>query len=90
MLKNFLCPNCKKENPPQNKNCFYCGTPLGVMGAYNSFCPNGHRRVPNDRFCGECGCPLPPICPNCGRSIDTYSRYCPGCSYFCGGGREGL
>jgi len=91
MQKNFLCPNCKRENTPQAVNCVYCGALLGVMGSFNALCPYCQwPRQPYHRFCGNCGQPLQPMCPNCGNYIDKDSRYCPKCSFFCGGGREGL
>jgi predicted amidophosphoribosyltransferase len=91
MQKNFLCPGCKRENTSEASNCVYCGTQLGVMGALSSRCPICQwPRVPYDRFCGNCGRPLQPICPNCGNNISKDSRYCPKCSFFCGTGREGL
>ncbi len=91
MQKNFLCPNCKRENTPQAVNCVYCGALLGVMGSFNARCPYCQwPRQPHHRFCGNCGQPLQPMCPNCGNYIDKDSRYCPKCSFFCGGGREGL
>lgn len=91
MQKNFLCPNCKRENTSQAVNCAYCGALLGVMGSFNAHCPHCRwPRQPSHRFCGNCGQPLQPMCPNCGNYIDKDSRYCPKCSFFCGGGREGL
>ncbi|MGA2157600.1 MAG: zinc ribbon domain-containing protein [Dehalococcoidia bacterium] len=91
MQQNFLCPNCWKENTAGSLHCSSCGTRLGNVGAAGSQCPSCHwQRIPFDRFCGNCGKPLPPICPNCGNSISKDSRYCPKCSFFCGGGREAL
>jgi predicted amidophosphoribosyltransferase len=93
MQQNFLCPNCWKENTAVSTQCRFCGTQLGVEGSLRSHCPEpacGWPRVPYDRFCGNCGKPLAPICPNCGNSLAKDSRYCPKCSFFCGGGREGL
>ncbi len=93
MQQNFLCPICWKENMAGNTICGYCHTQLGTLGAVNSNCPHPNcrwPRVPFDRFCGNCGSPLQPICPNCGNNLSKDSRYCPRCSFFCGGGREGL
>jgi len=93
MQQNFLCPICWKENTAGSTVCSYCHSQLGLLGAINSWCaqPGCHwPRVPYDRFCGNCGQPLQPICPNCGNNISRDSRYCPKCSFFCGGGREGL
>jgi predicted amidophosphoribosyltransferase len=91
MQKNFLCPGCKRENTSEALKCAFCGMQLGVMGALSSRCPACQwQRVPYDRFCGNCGRPLQPICPNCGNIISKDSRYCPKCSFFCGSGREGL
>lgn len=91
MQKNYLCPNCWKENTAANASCRFCGAQLGTLGAIQSKCPECRwPRVPFDKFCGNCGKPLQPICPNCGNNISKDSRYCPRCSFFCGGGREGL
>lgn len=93
MQQNFLCPNCWKENTASSTQCRYCRTQLGAIGSLNSRCSEstcGWPRVPYDRFCGNCGRPLPPICPNCGNALAKDSRYCPKCSFFCGGGRERL
>ena len=93
MQQNFLCPVCWKENTADSTVCNNCHTALGLMGAIHSRCPQpgcNWPRVPYDRFCGNCGWPLQPICPNCGNNISKDSRYCPKCSFFCGGGREGL
>ncbi|MGD0854532.1 MAG: zinc ribbon domain-containing protein [Dehalococcoidia bacterium] len=91
MQKNFLCPGCWKENMSESIQCRFCGGQLGVLGALQTKCPSCQwPRVPYDKFCGNCGKPLQPICPNCGNNISKDSRYCPKCSFFCGGGREGL
>ena len=91
MQKNYLCPVCWKENTADTVQCKYCGAEMGKQGSLQSQCALCQwPRVPFDRFCGNCGQPLPPICPNCGNAISKDSRYCPKCSFFCGGGREGL
>ena len=93
MQQNFLCPVCWKENTAGSTVCTNGHTGLGVIGALRSRCPQPYcnwPRVPYDRFCGNCGWPLQPICPNCGNNLSRDSRYCPKCSFFCGGGREGL
>lgn len=91
MQQNFLCPNCRKENRPASIQCQYCGAPLGRLGVINARCPSCQQpRVPGDRFCGQCGQALDPICPNCGNIVSRDSRYCPKCSFFCGGGRESV
>lgn len=93
MQQNFLCPNCWKENTATSTQCRYCGAQLGRLGTQNARCPDpacSWPRVPNDRYCGNCGKPVQPMCPNCGNVLAKDSRYCTRCSFFCGGGREGL
>ena len=93
MQQNFLCPACWKENTAGSIQCKHCGAPLGIFGTQGQICPNSDcrwPRKPSDLFCGNCGMYLPPICSNCGNTVKQDSRYCPRCSYFCGGGRQGL
>src|SRR5262245_5622075 len=47
------CPNCGKENPPEQKFCGECGGRLG------SVCPSCQaENPPENKFCGECGASL--------------------------------
>jgi len=49
------CPNCGRENQPNQKFCGECGTRL------TSTCPNcGTANQPGQKFCGECGAALTP------------------------------
>ncbi len=44
------CPNCQTDNPPENRFCEQCGTPLEAR------CPQCGATVrPGARFCGACG-----------------------------------
>lgn len=84
---NFLCPVCHRENRAENKECT-CGTPLGILGSRGKRCPIcGWNRIPNAKFCGDFGHPLPPLCDNCGFDISKDSRYCPRCGFLTNGGR---
>ena len=33
------------------------------------------------KFCGECGAPLTPACPNCGSHVSATANYCPECAH---------
>jgi len=49
------CPTCGHDNPPGQRFCGECGTPLA------SLCSScGASNPPGQRFCGECGTPLNP------------------------------
>ncbi len=51
--KVTICPNCGKENQPENKFCDGCGTPLYKI------CPAcGAKQEADDSFCGNCGAKL--------------------------------
>jgi predicted ATPase/class 3 adenylate cyclase len=50
-----LCSACRSENPPGQRFCGECGTPLV------SACPScGRSNPPGQKFCGECGSKLLP------------------------------
>jgi class 3 adenylate cyclase/tetratricopeptide (TPR) repeat protein len=49
------CSRCQHENPPAQKFCGECGTPLPRAC---SAC--GSTNLPGQKFCGECGAPLTP------------------------------
>jgi class 3 adenylate cyclase/tetratricopeptide (TPR) repeat protein len=49
------CANCQTDNPPENRFCEQCGTPLEAR------CPQCGATVrPGARFCGACGNRLEP------------------------------
>jgi len=51
--KVTICPNCGKENQPENKFCDGCGTPLYKI------CPVcGAKQEADDSYCGNCGAKL--------------------------------
>jgi predicted ATPase/class 3 adenylate cyclase len=44
------------------------------------FCPNcGHQNRRSNRFCGQCGNPLPLMCPACGAANPVGNRFCGAC-----------
>src|SRR5499426_4526379 len=46
----MLCPSCRTDNPPANRFCDQCGTPLEAR------CPRCNAEVrAGARFCGACG-----------------------------------
>jgi len=47
------CRSCGADNPPGQKFCGECGTPLAALC---SAC--GAENLPGQKFCGECGSPL--------------------------------
>ncbi len=54
MQQQIVCPVCGSANPPGQKFCLSCGSPL------NAVCPNcGASINPGDKFCGNCGAQLP-------------------------------
>ena len=43
-------------------------------------CPNCSARVPNGKFCTECGSPLSkPVCPACGNEYQPGAKFCQEC-----------
>ena len=47
------CPNCERENPPEQNFCGQCGARLGAV------CPSCQaQNSPENKFCGTCGATL--------------------------------
>ena len=40
-----------------------------------------HENPVTAKFCGECGAPLTPACPNCGSHVSPTAKFCPECAH---------
>ncbi len=54
--------------------------PQGTGSPGVIFCPKcGQQNPPSNRFCGQCGSPLPSTCPACGAANLAGNRFCGTC-----------
>lgn len=73
------CPNCKAQNPVENKFCFSCGNKIEEE-KYN--CIACKAEINKDtKFCPECGSKQIKeiICPNCQAKLKPDTKFCPEC-----------
>lgn len=73
------CPNCKSQNPVENKFCFSCGTKIEEE-KYN--CIACKVEINKDtKFCPECGTKQIKeiICPKCNAKLKPDTKFCPEC-----------
>jgi hypothetical protein len=56
-------------------------TPEALEKLYGTLitCPKCSARIPKAKFCAECGSPLSPVCPDCGKEIAPGSKFCGEC-----------
>src|SRR6516165_6434246 len=62
------CTNCGIENPPENRFCGGCGSPLAAVCA-----ACGTSNPPGNRFCGSCGSALTPAAAAPARAAESPS-----------------
>lgn len=77
--KQKACPNCKAQNPVENKFCFSCGTKIEEE-KYN--CIACKAEINKDtKFCPECGTKQikEVICPKCNAKLKPNTKFCPEC-----------
>jgi class 3 adenylate cyclase/tetratricopeptide (TPR) repeat protein len=54
--------------------------PQGTGNTGILFCPScGQQNPQSNRFCGQCGKPLPSTCPSCGAANPAGNRFCSTC-----------
>ena len=74
------CAKCGAALQPNAKFCPECGekvVPPEEPGLV--VCPKCGAKVAKGKFCLECGAPLAPKCPNCGKDVPAGAKFCLEC-----------
>ena len=74
------CAKCGADLQPNAKFCLECGEKVTLALAENEMiCPKCGAKVIKGKYCLECGAPLSPKCPSCGKDVPAGAKFCLEC-----------